>query len=350
MKKIYSILSATVLCLSLAAPVATAAETKTVSATLRSPWIFVDGVEMGFLDSRRGMREAITYQGTVYIPLATAGLWMGADTAWDERTVTITANGAAGVYHSLKDFNTMDVERLEGVEQYQADMVNGVEVQLCPDMVVMVNDEPQTFANAVGEPVYPVLFREEVYLPVRSIAELLGKQVVWLPSDGGVSMVHLYDAPSREELEEAGAYLAAVRSRLDAIRTLLAETPAVRTDEEFTANMRTIQTDLMAILDLSAPAFRGFGWYVYALRNGTSVLLSDRVDPYLPEEESSGAAEARGMPPVRVPSTFWRFSPEAKWESIKDSYIPVVDDVTTYFLNLERAYDRGQEFLAAVGG
>lgn len=340
MKLICSVFLSAGLLFSLTFPVS-AVEPEAVHASLRSPQLYIDGTIGNFLDSQGGMREPITYNGTVYIPLTTAALWMGADAAWDRDAgkVTLTSNGAEPLYHSYLDFTRMGVERLEGVKQYQDDMRNGIDVQLLPHVTVIADGHIQSFSNVLGEPVFPLLFRECVYLPIRGVAKLLNKQVVWLPSFSyGQDSVRLYDAPTQEELTQAYAYLSTVRDHLDAVRTLLTETYVVHSDEEFTAHVRTIQAHMTALEELPDPTFLPLTLEADWFRKDVQLILRYSVNNRLPENLSSSLHSAM----------FRSSSPDTKWRNLRDEFVAVYPDSTTYFLQLEETCARGEAFLAAV--
>lgn len=340
-KRIVSLLLALACALSLSAP-AFAAEVQTVHADMRAPYIYVENVDVGFLDSQGGMREPLLYNGTAYIPLRTAGLWMGAQVDWDQETMTVafTSTGETPVYYSVFDFNDMNVDRLEGVEQYQADMANGVDVELRPDVTVTVDGQVRQFVNALGQPVYPMLFRECVYLPVRSIGELCGKQVLWLPPVpspyGGKypGNIFLYDAPTAQQLDEANAYFAAVRGYTQEVRGLIqswSQETAV-TDQRTEEVVTSMRASIQAIQDLPAPSFLGTGTYVNRVR-ASAKLVADwtLTDP------------AR-----RMASPYYAAASQPQRRDAIVRALLGSGDASTYFLDLEDSCADGLSFLALV--
>jgi uncharacterized membrane protein YkoI len=54
-----------------------------------------------------------------------------------------------------------------------------VSAEVRPDVTVVVDGKTQSFTNAKGEPVYPILYNGTTYLPVRSVGELMGMTVDW---------------------------------------------------------------------------------------------------------------------------------------------------------------------------
>ena len=61
-----------------------------------------------------------------------------------------------------------------------------------PDLIVKVDGAVQSFANEKGEAVYPIVFEEMTYLPVRSIGGPCGKEVTWIAYSGGGEDIYLY--------------------------------------------------------------------------------------------------------------------------------------------------------------
>lgn len=51
--------------------------------------------------------------------------------------------------------------------------------QLRPDMTIIIDGAEQTFYNAQGQEVHPILCGGTTYLPVRAIGEVMGKNVDW---------------------------------------------------------------------------------------------------------------------------------------------------------------------------
>ena len=129
--------------------------------------------------------ELFSYQGTVYIPLRTAGAWMGKEAAWDQGSMTVTLSGTG----ERQVLPTEEMPPRPGTPEElaaQADRAeNGIDIQVRPDITVLVDGQKKSFTNAKGEPVYPAIYNGATYLPVRSIGELLGMEVAFVPVPAG---------------------------------------------------------------------------------------------------------------------------------------------------------------------
>ncbi len=60
-----------------------------------------------------------------------------------------------------------------------SDNVYDITAKLSGDIKVYVDKELQTFQDANGETVYPIIYNGTTYLPVRAIGGLMGKEVHW---------------------------------------------------------------------------------------------------------------------------------------------------------------------------
>ena len=61
--------------------------------------------------------------------------------------------------------------------------------QLRPDMTIIIDGAEQTFYNAQGQEVHPILCGGTTYLPLRAIGEVMGKNVDWNQTNKTVSSV-----------------------------------------------------------------------------------------------------------------------------------------------------------------
>ena len=344
MKRICSALLSAALCLSLLSP-ALAAESgrQTVTVSQSFPGMYIEGVCAGMLDDQWKERTVLSIDGTAYIPLKTAGLWMGAITAWDEEagTVTITSTGAEPFYYSVKKGDAEYAFPDNDVPTHAPDNRG----ELLRDLTVTVNGQAQSFANVLGQPVYPLLFHDCVYLPVRSVAGWLDKQVLWTTALNRLGEVHIFSAPIQEELDGARAYVDTVQGCVKNVRAIF-EGARPQTEAEYFDKLRAIQSDLETVWTLPAPEFSGFAPCVDAIQAHAELTLGETVNPYLPKEERSAVS-------YFMSDLVWAFnypgeSFSTEWNQFYNSMTTNYENSTTYFMNMERACTQAEDFLNVV--
>lgn len=144
-----------------AAPVAT-----NVTAQLNPGYtIIVDGVQQNFFNSSGSPVYPLVYNGTTYLPLRAIGELMNKNVNWDEANLTVSLAGTRNAAPTLG-------RPAPAKQQY-------VNAQLRPDFTIMLDGVRRSFTNSDGTYVYPLLYNGSVYLPLRAIGELMGKNVDW---------------------------------------------------------------------------------------------------------------------------------------------------------------------------
>ena len=150
-----------------------------VHATVYLDPVFVEGRQVYCWTPDGKQTDYLSYNGTTYIPIRTAGEWMGKNVAWDEASKTITLSGTSEkVYHNQTEYEADD-QTLKKLRN------EGMTVKLRDDIKVVVDGKTQDFKNAKGEAVYPINYNNMNYLPVRNIGELLGMTVTYQPKIKG---------------------------------------------------------------------------------------------------------------------------------------------------------------------
>lgn len=162
---------------------------QTVHAEYWGGAVMVDGETVMVTDFRDASGKVVprfSYGGTVYIPLPTAGAWLGKNAAWDASSRTVSLSGTDGELPALVPDTPEEELAWEKMKE------EGLDVQLDPGISITMDGKTQKLVNAAGVTVYPAVYQNTVYLPLRSIGALLGKEVAYdaLPNNGG-SMVFL---------------------------------------------------------------------------------------------------------------------------------------------------------------
>ena len=152
----------------------------TVTARLRPDiTIVIDGSKRAFYNAGGQQVHPILYDGTTYLPVRAIGELMGKNVDWNQDTKTVTLSG------------TRTGQPAAGTPDLSAS-AKDVTVELRDDFTVIVDGTKRTFADAKGQPVYPMLSAGSTYLPIRAIGELMGKSVSW---DGATQTVTLSGMP-----------------------------------------------------------------------------------------------------------------------------------------------------------
>lgn len=172
-KKAAALLCAALL---LAALAGTALASSKVTAQLRPDMtILIDGTARTFYAANGQQVHPILCNGTTYLPVRAIGELMGKLVDWNQSTKTVTLSGART---GAPTGGTPDKDAA----------VKDVTVELRQDFTVVVDGVKQSFTDAGGNAVYPLLSSGSTYLPVRAIGELMGASVDW---DGRTKTVTL---------------------------------------------------------------------------------------------------------------------------------------------------------------
>jgi hypothetical protein len=77
-----------------------------------------------------------------------------------------------------------------------------VQATLASHFTITYNGEAQTFHDANGKVVYPLVYEGTTYLPVRATTAMLGLQVDWLPETNTVALGGSAQKPTQEPAKE----------------------------------------------------------------------------------------------------------------------------------------------------
>lgn len=133
--------------------------------------IYVEGSNAYFVDASDTVVDPISYQDTTYIPLRTAGEWMGKNVRWDAQTQTIYLEGTT-------DRLFRDIENVNAIGKFGSFSTDNT-AKLVPQRTLVVDGERKHFYTEKGDEVFPIDLRGTTYLPLRALGMLSGFEVAY---------------------------------------------------------------------------------------------------------------------------------------------------------------------------
>ena len=134
--------------------------------------VIVEGHEVVCVNEGGAKVPYLRYNGTTYIPVRTAGEWMGKQVAWDGASQTVTLSGTADqIFRDEEDYYSAPSEIPKAGF--------AVHAAIRPDLTIVVDAQKKNFQNVQGEPVYPLSYNDVTYLPLRNIGEMINMEVAW---------------------------------------------------------------------------------------------------------------------------------------------------------------------------
>lgn len=185
-KKIISVAAA--LLFVLASPAAVFADTSALAYIKPDVTVRYNAEIMEFYDVNGEVVYPIIYQGTTYLPVRATASLMRENVEWRDTLKTIFIGKTLA--------RPIKVE-LEGEMPYAKAVEQPAPPDLKPELVslvvrrdfkVMFDFVEQTFKDANGEAVYPVVYNGSTYLPLRAISALMGEEIDW---DGSIKTVYI---------------------------------------------------------------------------------------------------------------------------------------------------------------
>ncbi len=135
----------------------------------------IDGTTRTFYNVQGQEVHPIVYMGTTYLPLRSIGELMNKNVDWNNATNTVTIGG------------TRTTGNTTGTPDHMAKQTN-ITFHLSPEITVVIDGTARTFYGADGKQVVPAVYNGSIYLPIRSMGEIMNKTVSW---DGTTQTVML---------------------------------------------------------------------------------------------------------------------------------------------------------------
>lgn len=136
--------------------------------------IYYDDVEKGFTDVNGTVVRPIVLEGTTYLPVRAASELVGLSASWNGETSTVTLTAGSG---------TGCVTTAPAPIAQRA-----VSATIADNFTIIYNNTKQSFTDANGKTVYPVVKDGTTYLPIRALCSMLNIPVEW---NGTTSTIYL---------------------------------------------------------------------------------------------------------------------------------------------------------------
>lgn len=250
-------------------------------ATRLSGTIWVDHAEFPvFVDEWGGMLEPMVWRDTVYIPMVTAAEWMGCAWTLDGTVLRLTSGGEPYIRGLDNQPENYAPSFQAMIDACPVEADQRAEVLTRGEVAVELDGVPCPLINVLGEATPPIQCFGALYLPVRGVGEMMGKQVVWNLRSPEYHAIYLVDSPTGEELAELEGYLAtitALHEELSGKLTALKANQASLTAEAVEARLRELDNLLDQITELGQPAL-AFGSYYRKLTQINLGAAQEDVD------------------------------------------------------------------------
>lgn len=242
-------------------PPALAAETPvTAHAVYWQGDVVADGHLVGFAQNGQTY-EPINCGGSIYVPLFAVGEWTASSVQWDKNAGQISVHYdhfQPTYYRSIYDmpYGEGDAAHAAWSEKVTSGRTAGFDVTVLTGTTVTGDRGAVTATTAQGEHLYPIVYEDIPYLPVRTVAQLTGKALCYFnqlnkrPYDS----VYLYEKPSREQIQAAYAYLEDVSARIQAVDAYTATVAQAQTIPQLHDSLVALEARLLRVKDPFIPS------------------------------------------------------------------------------------------------
>ena len=136
--------------------------------------IYYNDVEKGFTDVNGTIVRPIVLEGTTYLPVRAASELVGLSASWNGETSTVTLTAGSGT--GCVTTAPAPIAQL------------AVSATIVDHFTIIYNNTKQSFTDANGKTVYPVVKDGTTYLPIRALCSMLNIPVEW---NGTTSSIYL---------------------------------------------------------------------------------------------------------------------------------------------------------------
>lgn len=166
-----------------------------INATLKPDiTVKIDGISKDFYNAQGQEVFPIVYNGSTYLPLRAIGEVMNKNVNWDSASKTASIGG---------------VRTTQAVNVVPNNMaqVQPINATACPEYKIIIDGVERAFKDAKGNVVYPLNYGGSIYLPIRAIGDIMGKDVDW---DSETKTVELGDGDDVTDVDTSNGVSAPV--------------------------------------------------------------------------------------------------------------------------------------------
>lgn len=159
----------------------------------------LNGMRLLFRDSNEQAVYPIVYNGRTYLPLRAMSALMKEPVEWNasSKIIFLGMSPADRKKQSAK-VNTAAVAVVSDSGITLLPKPELAEGYLKSDVSIMYNLQVQSFFDRDGNPLYPIIYNNSTYLPLRALSELLQYSIEWDQASKTVLLVH----EDQEDLQE----------------------------------------------------------------------------------------------------------------------------------------------------
>lgn len=174
------------------------AQSQVVIADVYQGTIFVDGEIAQIDDQKNHCILPLSYKDSVYVPYEALGSWLGVDVAWNDNQNMISLGiTALPNYHVILANYSLEASFDKGKIQCEYDT----------PITVNYGGRSVNCYNNQGDALPALKYKNMIYLPIRPIAELIGKEIVWVKSDSTQS-IYISRPFTSDEITQGKLFLA----------------------------------------------------------------------------------------------------------------------------------------------
>ena len=206
---------------------------------------YVEGQIVCCKSANDEMLPLLRYQGSVYLPLRTAGEWMGKQVNWDASSRVISLSGSVSPsYETEFDHGhtwTNDAQQ----------------VNIQPEISVVVDGKTQILKAADGSTIYPLIYQDSAYLPLRAIGELMEHDVTWFRLRENHEEIYIRTPLTDAQIQEAEKYLNEAKALVKKIQQTGSEVLSLEESASAAsaqAKLDTLSAQVQQLKELQTPS------------------------------------------------------------------------------------------------